>query len=205
MATRKKTNSVKKTRKTKKSSNSTTTSGRKASTTRKASKRRASEGGSTTKARLTRRRPEAAELEEANPASRGARKRVETTPKPASIVSNRDGALDSYLITLEPTAKAVVEKLRALVREHAPKAQETIRWRNLCWEMDGVMCYASSAKKHVTFGFFQGSELSDPYGILETVKNKPERVVKLKDVGDINEEAFASWIREAVKLNSKRG
>ncbi|MEO0815470.1 MAG: DUF1801 domain-containing protein, partial [Myxococcota bacterium] len=125
-------------------------------------------------------------------------------PEPASIVSKRDGALDSYLITLEPTAKLVVAELRRIVREAVPKASETIRWRNLCWESDGIMCYASSAKKHVTFGFFRGGELTDPDRILESVKNKTERVVKLKDVNDINAAQLSAWLKEAAKLNAKK-
>ncbi len=154
--------------------------------------------------RLTRRPPEAAELEKANPASRGARKKKQNLPKPASIVSKRDGALDSYLITLEPTAKQVIAELRRIVREAVPKASEVIRWRNLCWDCDGIMCYASAAKKHVTFGFFRGQELSDPDRMLEGVKNKTERVVKLKDVNDINAAQLSAWLKEAAKLNSKK-
>ncbi|MEM6730588.1 MAG: DUF1801 domain-containing protein [Myxococcota bacterium] len=123
-------------------------------------------------------------------------------PKPAAIVSKRDGALDSYLITLEPNATAVVAELRRIVREAVPKVSETILWRNLCWECEGVMCYASSAKKHVTFGFFRGAELSDPDRVLEAVKNKTERVVKLKDMNDINATQLAAWVKEAAKLNS---
>ncbi|MEO1174754.1 MAG: DUF1801 domain-containing protein, partial [Myxococcota bacterium] len=170
-----------------------------------AKKRRASEAtASSAKPRLTRRPPEAAELEKANPASRGARKKEQSLQGPASIVSKRDGALDSYLITLEPTAKQVVAELRKIVAEAVPKASETIRWRNLCWEYEGVMCYASSAKKHVTFGFFRGAELTDPDHILEGVKNKTERVVKLKDVNDINAAQLTDWVKEAAKLNSKR-
>ncbi|MEM6531744.1 MAG: DUF1801 domain-containing protein [Myxococcota bacterium] len=170
-----------------------------------AKKRRASEASTTAaKPRLTRRPPEAAELEEANPASRGARKKEQSLQGPASIVSKRDGALDSYLITLEPTAKQVVAELRKIVAAAVPKASETIRWRNLCWEYEGVMCYASSAKKHVTFGFFRGAELTDPDHVLEGVKNKTERVVKLKDVSDINAAQLGSWVKEAAKLNSKR-
>lgn len=154
--------------------------------------------------RLTRRPPEAAELEKANPASRGARRKKHDLPKPASIVSKRDGALDSYLITLEPTAKQVVAELRRIVREAVPRASEVIRWRNLCWESDGIMCYASAAKKHVTFGFFRGAELTDPDRALEGVKNKTERVVKLKDVNDINAAQLSDWVKEAAKLNAKK-
>lgn len=213
MATRKKASSSKTPQKTTKTSRpasgpgSTTarkSSAASASRKTKSKKRRTGETSGPAKARLTRRPPEAVDLEKANPASRGARKRPNTAPKPASIVSKRDGALDSYLITLEPTAKAVVAELRALVKENAPKAVETIRWRNLCWELDGVMCYASSAKKHVTFGFFRGDELSDPDHVLEGNKNKPERVVKLKDVGDIDANALGAWIREAAKLNNRK-
>lgn len=167
-------------------------------------KRRTSEATSVSQPRLTRRPPEAAELEKANPASRGARKKEETIAGPASIVSKRDGALDSYLITLEPTAKQVVTELRKIVSSALPKATEAIRWRNLCWEHDGIVCFASAAKKHVTLGFFHGAELTDPDNLLEKVKNKTERVVKLKDVNDINAAQITAWVREAAKLNSKR-
>lgn len=150
-----------------------------------------------------RRPPEAVELEKSNPASLGARKPENRTKSPAAIVSKSDGALDSYLITLEPTAKAVVELLRELIHEAAPRSSEVIRWRNLCWECDGMLCYASSAKKHVTFGFFRGKELSDPDKILESTK-QGEKVVKLRDVGDVNRAQLKAWVKEAVKLNAKR-
>ncbi|TEU21948.1 MAG: DUF1801 domain-containing protein, partial [Anaerolineales bacterium] len=59
-------------------------------------------------------------------------------------------------------------------------------------------------KNSVNFGFWRGVDIQDPKGLLQGSGEKM-RHVKLTSVEDIDEEEFASFVRQAVQLNLTKG
>jgi hypothetical protein len=59
-------------------------------------------------------------------------------------------------------------------------------------------------KNSINFGFWRGVDLDDPQGLLQGSGEKM-RHVKLTGVNDINEQAFAAFVRQAVQLNQEKG
>jgi hypothetical protein len=60
----------------------------------------------------------------------------------------------------------------------------------------GPVAYVYSDTGHVQFGFFMGSSLKDPKGLLEG-KGKYVRHTKVRHLSDIDERAFAALLRQA--------
>src|SRR4051812_43119370 len=74
--------------------------------------------------------------------------------------------VDAYIARLDAAQRAITERLRALVREAAPEATESIKWAQPVYEIDGPFAYLRASSAHVTLGFWRGTELSDPGGLL---------------------------------------
>ena len=55
------------------------------------------------------------------------------------------------------------------------------------------------ASKHVTFGFWHGASIDDPSERLETSGSVMAHA-KLRSLDDVDEELFASWLRQAREL-----
>ena len=101
---------------------------------------------------------------------------------------------------LEPDLRAVAEAIRKLVFEADPDLSEAIKWGNPTYEKQGRVCYLATTKNYVSLGFFNGAGLTDPHGRIEGT-GKKMRHVKVRALSDIDQQRFASWVREAVALN----
>lgn len=62
-----------------------------------------------------------------------------STPKPASI--------DEYLAALTPSQRAPLDRIRAIVREEAPDAAETIAYGMPGWRIGGRLAHSMAAFK----------------------------------------------------------
>lgn len=72
-----------------------------------------------------------------------------------------------YLAGQSPRNRNVIRALRTFVKRIAPQLQESVKWGNGCWvQGKAPVAYVYSAADHVQFGFFAGSTLKDPNGLL---------------------------------------
>jgi hypothetical protein len=102
-----------------------------------------------------------------------------------------------------PEHRAIVAKLRALMKKHAPEAKEGVSYGILAWKMPRMVAVVNATKGHVTFAFSGGVEFEDKYGLLQGV-GKVSRHVKLKTVADINPTALAYYIKQAVAFERRK-
>ena len=81
----------------------------------------------------------------------------------------------------------------------APHLEESVKWGNGCW-LNGKapVAYVYSAPDHVQFGFFGGSALKDPKGLLRG-QGKFVRHIKVVKTADIDDKAFAALLRQAAR------
>jgi hypothetical protein len=106
-------------------------------------------------------------------------------------------SFDEYLADQAPRNQGVIRALRRFVRRVAPQLREFVKWGNGCWVKGKVpVAYVHSAPDHVQFGFFRGSALEDPKGLL-LGEGKFVRHVKLFKRSDIDERALAALLRQA--------
>jgi hypothetical protein len=113
-------------------------------------------------------------------------------------------SVDDYVESLEGWQAEVVARARHIVRENAPEATEAIKWSQPVFSTNGPCVYIRAFKNSVNVGFWWGVHLDDPKGVLEGTGDKM-RHVKLTSVQDVDEEALADLVRQAVALNATRG
>jgi hypothetical protein len=106
---------------------------------------------------------------------------------------------DLYLADQSPKNRTLIRALRRFVKRVAPKLQESVKWGNGCWvKGTAPVAYIYSAPGYVQFGFFHGSALADPRGLLEG-EGQYVRHIKVRTVEDIDEVAFAALLRQATR------
>jgi len=108
-------------------------------------------------------------------------------------------SFDDYLADQTPKNQTIIRALRKFVMRVQPSLTETVKWGNGCWVgKTGPVAYVYSDDGFVQFGFFHGSALTDRMGLLEG-KGRYVRHIKVHGRSEIDEEAFASLLRQAVR------
>ena len=98
---------------------------------------------------------------------------------------------DEYLEAQSPRNQAIVRTLRRFVKRIEPQLSEAVKWGNGCWTgSKGPVAYVYSDREYVQFGFFNGSSLKDPKGLLEG-KGQYVRHIKVRNRSAIDGPAFA--------------
>jgi hypothetical protein len=112
--------------------------------------------------------------------------------------------VDAYIAGLVGWKAEVATRLRQIVLEAAPDAEESIKWAQPVYESNGPFCYMKAFKNSVNFGFWRGVELEDPKGLLQG-SGKKMRHVRLTSIDDVDDAEFAGFVRQAVQLNLAEG
>ena len=106
-------------------------------------------------------------------------------------------SFDEYLKDQSPKNQVIIRALRRFVKRVQPGLDEAVKWGNGCWlGRDGPVAYVYSATGYVQFGFFRGSSLKDPKGLLEG-SGRYVRHTKVRASSGIDERAFAALLRQA--------
>ena len=109
----------------------------------------------------------------------------------------RYASFDNYLENQNPKNQVIIRALRQFVKRIEPGLSEAVKWGNGCWVgRNGPVAYVYSDTGYVQFGFFSGSSLKDPKGLLEG-KGKYVRHIKVRDRSAIDEAAFSALLRQA--------
>ncbi len=101
-----------------------------------------------------------------------------------------------------PDHRAIVSRLRALMKKHAPEAKEGISYGILAWKMPRMVAVVNATRHHITFAFSGGADFEDKYGLLQGV-GKVSRHVKLTSIADVNATALRYYIKQAVAFERR--
>ena len=72
--------------------------------------------------------------------------------------------IDEFLThKVAPEHRAIVSKLRALMKQHAPGAKEGINYSILAWKMKRMIAVVNATKHHIKFAFSGGAHFEDKY------------------------------------------
>ncbi|NRA65697.1 MAG: DUF1801 domain-containing protein [Pseudobacteriovorax sp.] len=100
--------------------------------------------------------------------------------------------------------KRLITALRRLVNATAPNLVESSKWTNGVWlKGDLPIIYIHSEPDHIQFGFFAGATFTDPKKILRG-KGKFVRHIRVESSEDLDEKAFTTMIRKALRAPSYR-
>jgi len=108
-------------------------------------------------------------------------------------------SFDDYLDDQPPKNRSIIRALRRFVKRVESGLEESVKWGNGCWVKGKVpVSYVYSAPDHVQFGFFRGSALKAPQGLLEG-NGRYVRHVKVRKPSDIDEDVFKALLRQAAR------
>ena len=116
---------------------------------------------------------------------------------------SKNTAVDEYIKSKEAFAQEILIHLRNVIHDASPEISETIKWRQPCFEQDGLVCAFAAFKKHVNFSFFKGQFLNDSAGIFTPSDNNELTALKFSSVADIpDSKVLKAYIQQAIALNS---
>jgi hypothetical protein len=112
--------------------------------------------------------------------------------------------VDSYISQLADWQAEIISEIRQIILDSAPQAEESIKWAQPIYEVNGPFAYIKAFKNSVNFGFWRGVDLDDPSGLLQGSGEKM-RHIKLTSLEDINAKVFSDYVQQAVNLNLSKG
>jgi len=130
-------------------------------------------------------------------------KRAKLQKAPALLVPLQQ-TVDDYIAKVAPWQRAIIQKLRAVIRMAAPRASESIKWGQPVYEHKGPFSYIKAHAAQINFGFWRGTELDDPKRVLQGEGNRM-RHVRLVETQPLGETLLAAFVAQAFKLNDKKG
>jgi len=117
--------------------------------------------------------------------------------------------IDARIKELGDWRGETLAKVRRLIKEADPEVVEEWKWvkptnpGTPVWSHNGGICTGEIYKSAVKLTFFKGASLEDPSHLF----NQPGTVRRAIDIHEgekIDEEAFKTLIRAAVKLNASK-
>ncbi len=131
----------------------------------------------------------------------------------AKSTSKKDASpsqlIDARIQELGDWRGETLAKVRRLIKEADPEVVEEWKWvkptnpGTPVWSHNGGICTGETYKSAVKLTFFKGASLEDPSHLF----NQPGTVRRAIDIHEgekIDEEAFKTLIRAAVKLNNSK-
>ena len=109
---------------------------------------------------------------------------------------------DAYASRLKPPMKEMVKGLRKIILDASKGINENMKWGNLVYECNGLVCAIVNHKSHVNLEFWHGTALKDPKKMLQGT-GKRMRHIKLRTPDDIDSKQISTWIKESIKLTKK--
>lgn len=97
-----------------------------------------------------------------------------------------------------PKNKRLIGALERVVLGVEPELERTVKWGQGCFALEGVQkVYLHTEEDHVQLGFYAGSSMKDPLGLL-VGSGKHVRHVKVRTPRDVDAEAFAALVAQVV-------
>ena len=122
---------------------------------------------------------------------------------------------EEFIASLPRNEQLIVTRLRALVKDCLPKAEEKFNYGVPYYRHNKLICFiwpptayfgshegrAKAIDKGVTLGFNYGNQMSNDQGLLLAEGRKQVYVMYFKDVKDINDNDVRSQLFEAGELD----
>ena len=178
---------------------------KKASSTGRAKSKRRASAASPAKAGLVKKKPAAKKpaAKQTRAAKQPVRRATAKARAVAKVSPLKGTSVTDWVKRLPKEQAAIVGTLLTLAESAAPDAKATIKWAQPVFELNGPFAYIKAAKAHVTLGFWRGTELDDPRGLLgggDRMKH-----VRLATLADVDRATLSAWIAEAARLNRTKG
>jgi hypothetical protein len=111
--------------------------------------------------------------------------------------------IDARIKELGDWRGELLGQLRALIKEADPDVVEEWKWNVPVWSHDGILCTGETYKKAVKLTFAKGASVKDPGKLFNSsLEGNTRRAIDFAEGAEIDEKAFKTLIRAAIKVNS---
>lgn len=118
-------------------------------------------------------------------------------------VANAPALITEAFSKMPAHIQPIVNRLRELVHQAEPQIIEDWKWGPNFY-CEGMVCNIWGFKNHASITFFNGSSMSDQFGLFNYGENNSNsRTIKFKDAGEVNHKQILAYIRESVAINKK--
>jgi uncharacterized protein YdeI (YjbR/CyaY-like superfamily) len=114
----------------------------------------------------------------------------------------RDPRVDAYIARSAAFARPILRRLRAVVHEACPQAEETLKWSMPAFLYKGMLCSMAAFQHHCVFGFWKGSLVLDRDGHrMDEAMGQFGRITRLSDLPA--RRILIGYVHKAAKLNDE--
>ena len=111
--------------------------------------------------------------------------------------------VDRYIEKAAPFAQPILKRIRRAYHRAHPEVTEVIKWGVPFFEYKGVLGNMAAFKNHVGWGFWKGTLMKDPQGVIPA-----ERLAmggaKVTDISQLpSEDVLVEYVRQAIRLNEE--
>ena len=127
-------------------------------------------------------------------------------------MSDASREIDSIIKSLGDWRGETLAGLRAAIKKASPSLVEEVKWKKpsnpagvAVWSHDGMVCIGEALKNAVRLTFPKGALISDPKKLFNArLDSKATRAIDVREGESLDDAAFASLIRDAVRLNESK-
>lgn len=116
---------------------------------------------------------------------------------------HKASTVSQYLRHSPPHIRELMTRLRSIIIETIPDAEETIKFTVPFYSRHGLLCYLSPLKDGdgVYIGFTKGYLMSDEYDLFQGKSLKQIRHMVYRTPSDIKKKILQRYLEEAMMLN----
>jgi uncharacterized protein YdeI (YjbR/CyaY-like superfamily) len=111
----------------------------------------------------------------------------------------RDPRVDAYIENSAEFAAPILRRIREVVHEACPEAEETLKWGFPHFTYKGILCSMASFKAHCTLNFWKGDDVLDAGEATEGAMGQFGRLTSVKDLP--SRRVLVGYVEKAVALN----
>ena len=110
--------------------------------------------------------------------------------------------IDQKIAQLDDWRAQVYTELREIINHADTGLKEDWKWNTAVWSKNGLVCAVGAFKSHVKLNLFRGSELKDPFNLINNgFDSKGHRSVDFREGDKLDREKLTVLVQEAVALN----
>ena len=111
--------------------------------------------------------------------------------------------VDEYILDIEPEEiQSLAIKLREIIKEVIPLAEEAVKWHVPYYSYHGALCYINPHSDKISLGFAKGMILSNAQGILRGEGElKQVRYIYFYPGEELPKQTITEILSEAAMIN----
>ena len=102
---------------------------------------------------------------------------------------------------VQPEHRELVAEVRALMRRHAPQAEELISYGIPMYRLKKPIAWITPSRSGITLGFREGTQFKDKFGLLKSA-SRHSKNIRMRTLKDLDRAAIRDYIRQAVELDT---